>query len=371
LRMVFVGCTGVPGSHCGTPQPFSTISSTPVIAEKPYITIDSSGKFYLEIPRVEFNKVGPTSNYGNVDEVGFDSVFVAKETDTAATINSKLASGLHVVLSPGNYKLDDSITINRANAVVLGIGFPTLIVQTGKPAIVVGNVDGVRVGGILLQAGQQNTSSLLQWGTGSYAGNANNPGFIYDVFARVGGTNDPSQYQVQVDVMVQINSAHVVYDNSWLWRADHGVNGNVYNENNPNYHGLVVNGANVTMYGLAVEHQIRDLVLWNGEYGATYFFQSELPYDCTQQNFGSPAYAGYRVASTVQNHIAYGAGVYCYFRDNAVTTPSGIATGSSPNVKFTNSVSIFLNGMGQITHTINNFGNPVSTPASTSYVCSN
>jgi len=33
-------------------------------------------------------------------------VYVAKAGDTAATINGKLASGLHVILSPGIYKLE-------------------------------------------------------------------------------------------------------------------------------------------------------------------------------------------------------------------------------------------------------------------------
>jgi len=33
--------------------------------------------------------------------------------------------------------------------------------------------------------------------------------------------------------MVIINSGNVVLDNAWLWRADHGVGGEIYSENNP------------------------------------------------------------------------------------------------------------------------------------------
>ena len=35
-------------------------------------------------------------------------------------------------------------------------------------------------------------------------------------------------------------------------------------------------------YGLAVEHTLGDLTRWHGERGATYFYQSEMPYDATQ-----------------------------------------------------------------------------------------
>lgn len=366
--MVFVGNSGsVPATHCGHTGggPYTTIAQTPVIAEKPYIIIDSGGKYSLVIPPVEMNKVGQTSNWNAGTTVDFANVYVAQASDSAATINGKLAAGLHVVLSAGNYNLDDSLNVTKAGTVVIGIGFPTLISTNGKPAILVGNVDGVRISGILLQAGQQKTSSQLQWGTGTYAGSASNPGFLYDIFARVGGTNDPSQFQVTADTMVTINSGNVVFDNTWLWRADHGVSGSVSNSDNPNLHGFVVNGDNVITYGLAVEHQLQDLVQWNGNNGRTYFYQSELPYDVTQANFGDPGYVGLRVNGS--NHQGFGAGVYSYFRDNAVTTVNGIMTAST--AKFQNSFSCFLNGKGQISHVINNNGAAVNAPGTQVYVC--
>jgi len=297
--------------------------------------------------------------------VDFANVYVATATDSAATINSKLASGLHVVLCAGNYNLDASITITKANTSVVGIGFPTLISTNGQPAIVVQNVDGVRISGILLQAGPAKTSSLLQWGTAGYAGSASNPGFLYDCFARVGGTNNPSQSQVQADTMVTINSGNVVLDNAWLWRADHDVSGEVVNSENPNLHGLVVNGDNVITYGLAVEHQLQDLVNWNGANGRTYFYQSEYPYDVTEANFGTPGYVGFRVNGS--NHQGWGAGVYSYFRDNAVTAVNGIMTPST--AKWQNSFTCFLNGLGQISHVINGQGGAVNSAGTQVYVC--
>lgn len=117
---------------------------------------------------------------------------MATDSDTAATINAKLSAGLHLVLSPGIYNLEDSIQVNNANTVVLGLGIATLVSAAGKPCLIVGNVDGVRVAGILFQAGPVKSTTLFQWGTSSYAGNPAAPGVISDVFARVGGMNNPA-----------------------------------------------------------------------------------------------------------------------------------------------------------------------------------
>ena len=101
-----------------------------------------------------------------------------------------------------------------------------------------------------------------------------------DVFARVGGTNNSSETQVTTQRMVQITSANVVVDHTWLWRADHDVNGSVYDSRNYVENGIQVNGDGVRAYGLFSEHSLGDLVQWNGDNGETYFYQSELPYDC-------------------------------------------------------------------------------------------
>jgi len=79
--------------------------------------------------------------------------------------------------------------------------------------------------------------------------------------------------------MVTINSSNIIYDNTWLWRADHDIVGGVYNSQNPVASGLIVHGNDVTIYGLAVEHTLGNLVEWYGENGDVYFYQSELPYD--------------------------------------------------------------------------------------------
>lgn len=239
-NMVFMGNSGAAptASSCGSPKPFTVLPSTPVIAEKPYIWMDpTTGRYFLRVPQIELNKVG-TSSFGKGEadlDIDFNDVYVANAAnDTAATINAKLDAGLHVVLSAGVYQLTDSLRITKPGTVLLGLQ-ATLVSAvpaggSGVPLLRVGNVNGVRVGGILFQAGAAPTPTLVQWGdVGGYAGDPNNPGFFYDAFARVGGTNDPNVQQVQTDIMVQINSDYVVVDNTWFWRADHDVSGLVSN----------------------------------------------------------------------------------------------------------------------------------------------
>lgn len=153
-NMVNVGSIGAPATQCGATGSgqATNVPATPVIAEKPYIVIQN-GKYVLMVPGLETNKVGVTQNWQNAHEVDFSDVYVASASDSAAHINSKLAEGLHLILQPGIYNLNDSLKVNKANTVVMGLGQATLVATNGKPAIEVGDVDGVRVSAVLLEAG--------------------------------------------------------------------------------------------------------------------------------------------------------------------------------------------------------------------------
>jgi len=227
----------------------------------------------------------------------------------------------------------------------------------------VGNTDGARVSGILLEAGPGSRDSLLEWGHHDYRGDPRNPGVLHDIFARVGGTTNQAVVQVAARAMVRVSAGNVIGDNVWLWRADHGVGGLVRNGDNPCDHGLVVTGSHVTMYGLAVEHALQDLVQWSGDAGETYFFQSEFPYDVTQA-YGDAGYASYRVNNTVETHHAYGVGVYHYFRDYPVQVDTGIRVPPWLVNSFQSPLGVFLNGQGQMMHIINGMG--AATTAKTS-----
>lgn len=171
------------------------------------------------------------------------------------------------------------------------------------------------------------------------------------------------------DVMVKINNGNVIYDNSWLWRADHDMTGLVYSSMNPVQTGLEVNGDDVIAYGLASEHTLGNLVEWNGNNGHVYFYQSEYPYDVTQENYANQGFVSYKVGDSVTSHHGFGIGVYSYFRDHQVEMQSGIVAPVKDSVSFINAVTVFLSGNGQIDHVIDTTGNMSSWRDRVAFVC--
>ena len=377
-NMVFTGVDGAPTPHCGTTggTPATVVAATPTISEKPYLTVGADGKYALNIPPLKSNSHG-VDHTASGTSVDFSSVYVTSPSDTAAVINAKLAQGLHVVLTPGIYDLDAPLKLGTPGQVLLGLGLATLRPTAATAAIQVGDVDGVRVAGVLVQAGPlvgtKRSSALIQWGESGtkFAGSASNPGFLHDVFVRVGGPDGTPTSVVGAGAMLIVNSGHVVGDNLWLWRADHTTAGAAHpHSGNDCDHGLVVNGDDVTMYGLAVEHTLADLTTWQGEGGRTYFYQSEMPYMVTQAEWGDKGFVGYRVASNVKKHDAWGVGVYCFFEAHNVTSTSGIACPPALESSFTNSLIVKLNGNGGIKHVINDKGGPaVGNVTTVDYVC--
>ena len=265
--------------------PNTVILQTPVVSEKPYITIDTSGKYFLVVPPVKTNSHG-ADHIASGAKIDFSQVYVSDPRDTASILNA-IAAGLNVVLSPAIYDLDEPLRLNTEGQILLGLGLATLRPTKANVVVEVGDVAGVRVAGIIVQAGPlaQNIRSpaLIQWGTNGtkFAGSATNPGFLQDIFARVGGPDGTPTSVVGVDAMIVVNAGHVIGDNMWLWRADHTVGGGTFpHSGNDCDHGLVVHGDDVTMYGLAVEHTLQDLTVWNGR-GRTFFYQSELLTKCS------------------------------------------------------------------------------------------
>ena len=217
----------------------------------------------------------------------------------------------------------------------------------------IADVDGVKVGGILFEAGVSNSPTLFQIGEpGSAKSHAMDPVFVYDIFCRAGGAALGS-----ATCMVTINSHDVVGDNFWLWRADHGQG--VGWNSNKNANGLIVNGENVTLYGLFVEHCQQYQTLWNGDGGRVYFYQSEMPYDPPSQDAwrhgDSNGYASYKVSDNVRTHEAWGLGVYCMFRNGPVVADNAIETPTAPTIKMHHMIAVRLGRRsdGNINHVIN------------------
>ncbi|HXA61174.1 MAG TPA: RICIN domain-containing protein, partial [Streptosporangiaceae bacterium] len=347
-NMVFVGDPNAPAQAFPYP-PYTTVAQTPTIAEKPYLYIDSSGAYQVFVPADQTNSRGTTWAGGNTPgtSLPISQFYIAKPADTAATINAALASGKNLLFTPGVYHLTDTIRVTRADTVVLGLGLATLEADNGVTAMSVADVNGVRIGGLLFDAGTTNSPVLLQVGpAGSSADHSADPTVLSDVFARIGGAAVG-----KASVSVQVNSNNTVGDDFWLWRADHGSG--VGWTSNTAANGLVVNGANVTMYGLAAEHYQQYAVLWNGNGGRTYFLQNELPYDPPDQsswmNGSTRGYAAYKVANGVTSHEAWGLGVYCYFNvNNSIVADRAIEVPDTSGVRLHDMVTVSLGGVGTI-----------------------
>jgi hypothetical protein len=323
------------------------------------------------VPALQTNSLGTTWAAGPTPGVSIpiSQFYVAHaDSDNAATINAALNSGLNMILTPGIYQFNSSLLVTRPDTVILGLGYATLVPQTAAPALVISDVDGIKVGGLLFDAGPVQTPTLLQVGaTNSSVDHSRNPIFLYDIAMRVGGATAGTTASC-----LQINANDVVGDNLWLWRADHG-NGVSWTQNASN-NGLIVNGDRVTIYGLFVEHQEQYQTLWNGNWGRVYFYQSELPYDPPSQDAwshdGVNGYASYKVADRVTSHQAYGLGIYAVFINttnvscyNAVETPT-----NSQQVNVHNVITVYIagnadaNGATAINHIINGTGAAVSGP---------
>jgi hypothetical protein len=360
-NMVFVGCENTPGNTFPNP-PYTVVEQTPVIREKPYLYIDKSGQYCVFVPDLKTNARGVSWAKGPTPgtSIPLDKFFIAQAaTADAAKLNAALAEGKHLLLAPGVYKLDEPLRIAKADTIVLGLGVPSLVPTRGQPVISVADVDGVKIAGLIIDAGATKSPTLLEIGpAGSKADHAANPTFLYDITVRTGGPAAGSN-----DIGVMINSNDAVVDHIWIWRADHGEG--VGWTTNPTKNGLVVNGNHVTIYGLFNEHHEEYQTLWNGNNGRVYMYQSEIPYDVPNQESWmsgkTNGFASYKVAGNVTSHEAWGLGVYCYFRDAAVKANSGFEAPVAPGVKLHNLTSIWLDGKtgSEITHIVNDIGDRV------------
>lgn len=259
---------------------------TTIMCEKPFISYHDN-QYYLEVPLYQKNNNGCSLDY-SVDRYASLSfkrnVYVAKDNEDVSLIQKNLDGGKHIVLTPGQYLLDNALVVKYHGQIILGLGFATLIAgPSGKCIYVLSGLKQVRLAGIMLQAGLlgrktfYNETCLLQWGdknSGSSVpdlddapiargysmqcvfleneGTSTKPaspsinqravyhnnvesidvaGSLHDCFVRVGGpllsasqrAKHPSGRSIDccVHTMVQINVSNVIGDHLWLWGADH------------------------------------------------------------------------------------------------------------------------------------------------------
>ena len=192
-------------------------------------------------------------------------------------------------------------------------------------------------------------------------GDRDEPTTLHDVFFRIGG---PAAGRATVSL--EVNSDNVILDDIWAWRADHG-NGVGWTVNTADT-GVIVNGDDVTAYGLFVEHYQKYNAIWNGNDGLVVFFQNEMPYDPPSQAAwmaapGVYGWAALKLTDKVARFKGYGMGSYSFFNQgldiyasNAFEVPATLAPASLNNL-----LTIFLDastGKGGILNVVNGIGGP-------------
>jgi hypothetical protein len=360
-NQVFSGDNGAPAQNFGSGGQYTTLAASPVTQEEPFLQQDSAGNYSVFVPAVQHNSVGTTWGSGPTagTAIPVQRFFIASPSTPVGLINAALVLGKDLILTPGVYSLDHPIVVTRPDTVVLGLGFPTLVPAHGNLAMLVAGVPGVKLSGMIFDAGTVNSPTLLQVGFPGGRGWSDpaDPTLVQDVFFRVGGAT-PGR---ATDSLV-VNSSQVILDNIWAWRADHG-NGVGWTSNVGDT-GVVVNGDDVTAYGLFVEHYQKAQVIWNGRDGTDIFFQNEMPYDPPSQAawMENPATDGYP-AFLITRHAAgfsgYGMGSYSFFNQGVpIFATNAFEADSPPGLQLHDLLTIFLStaGSGGIDHVVNGTG---------------
>ncbi len=362
---VLSGVKGAPQTAFA-PGDKTSLPTTPVSREVPFLYSD--GKNYrVFVPNARVDATGVA--WGTTDKDGvslrMSTFFIAKPTDTASVINGALAQGKNLILTPGVYKVDQPIHITRANTVVMGMGFATITPTKGTAAVQVDDVPGVVLASFMVDANTAKSEVLMQIGpANAHQGNASNPTTLNDVFIRVGGS-----YRGLAGTSLEINQNHVLVDHTWLWRGDHGNSGTTGWTVSTSDQGMVVNGDNVTVLGLYVEHHQKSQVVWNGNGGRTIFMECEAPYDPPSQaqwmNGTENGYPCYAVGNGVVDHHAVGLISWTLFQSGGtIYAHSSIKAPTSPNAKFVNIAAGTIAMSGGFEHVINDLPKNTSGPAS-------
>ncbi|HEV3170211.1 MAG TPA: hypothetical protein VGZ32_07725 [Actinocrinis sp.] len=365
-NQVFCGDPGAPAQsfaansgHNGGPAPYTTLGTCPVTEEAPYLYLDSSGQYQVFVPSPQWQSSGPTWTSGNTPgtSLPLSSFDVVNPSTTIDQINKALAAGENLLFTPGVYNVTRTIHVVRPDTKIVGLGFATLIPAYGNTTMDANVGDGVAISGLIFDAGPVTSPVLLRIGHNSNGFDAAaDPVTVSDVFFRIGGAEVGSTVAGFID-----NSDHSIIDDLWSWRADHGAGGGNWNSDTADT-GVIVNGDDVTAYGLAVEHYQKYETVWNGQDGTVIFFQNENPYEVPSQAawMAGPTQKGYPafyIPNDVKSFQGYGMGSYSFF-DQGVDIHNAMAfqAPDNPAVQFHDTLTVFLTGSGGIDSVINGTG---------------
>ncbi len=365
---VYSGVEGAPSAvFTGACEQNTVLAASPTTEEEPFLYQDANGSYQAFVPSVQHNTTGTTWASGTEagSSIALSQFFIASPATPVGEINLALALGKNLVLTPGVYNLDQPIVVSRPDTVVLGQGFATLVPQHGNAALIVTSNVGVKVSGLIVDAGPVNSPALVSVGglLGTSQQAAADPDTIQDVFFRIGGAETTP---TSATVSLLDAAPHSIIDDVWAWRADHGNDvGWTLNKGDT---GLVVTGDDVTAYGLAVEHYQKSEVIWTGQGGTDVFFQNELPYDPpSQADWNQSAtqlgYPAFEVGKNVKTFNGYAMGSYVVFINTSATlnVSQAFESPDTPGVQFHNVFGVWIAGSGGLDSVVNGVGGPATS----------
>ena len=216
-----------PGAPTSTPRPPARATprsaTTPVSRDVPYLYIDSSGKYRVFLPSLRTNASGPSWASGSTPgtSVPMSTFYVATRVTPPRRSTPRSPTAATSSSRPGIYHVNQTLHVTKANTVVLGIGYPTIIPDGGVNAMDVADVDGVRLKGLLFDAGTTNSDTLLKVGLAKTSvAHSGNPTTVQDVFFRIGG-----MVAGKATNSLVVNTNNTIIDHTWAWRAQSSASG--------------------------------------------------------------------------------------------------------------------------------------------------
>lgn len=323
------------------------------VIEKPYLAYDDDDGIVVIYS-------GQSNTRGNTIFNGFNAMSITSkfykivtEDVTARTLNSLLSNNdnICIIFSPGRYNIDTPINLN--GQLLFGLGLPVLTSTQNKNIITgYGNICGIIFDAGYSTNGDPSDNILVNLVNPK-------PSYLWDIVCRVGGGDDHTN-TYQVKTMLYIGGDNSILDNVWCWVADHYADDNtrVGWEKAVCQIGVHVTGNKVIAYGLFAEHTRYRNVLWEGDNGEVYMFQSEFNY-FFPDNFSTDSLVAYEVTNTVTKHTLKGAGAYSFFpntnHNNVPPNPTtmalaGFKFADVSKVDYENLTTVFLDGYGGINY---------------------
>jgi hypothetical protein len=226
-NQVFAGVQGAPAQSFPNP-PYTTLPTNPASRENPFLYLDANDHYNVYVPDAQVNSSGPTWTNGQTPghSIPIENFFIAKPTDSIQSINNALSLGQNLIFTPGVYNVDKTIKVKRADTIVLGLGMATLTAENGVIPMTVADVPGVEISGLIFDAGDTTSQTLLQYGDPHVEGQSDahhastdpsDPGALHDVFFRIGGPHIGKAVTA-----LEVGRDNTILDDIWAWRADHG-----------------------------------------------------------------------------------------------------------------------------------------------------